>query len=111
MKLRKSVYKSEAWKDISKAYVLSKNCICERCGRAIYCDGISPYLPKQYRLRYVVHHKTYLNELNFTDKDIAYSNDNLELLCIDCHNKEHHPNNAVKGGFSFDEMGNLVQTN
>ena len=106
----KRLYKSKAWVSISKAYALSKNCICERCGRPVYVGGISEWLPKERRLGYIVHHKTYLNSDNITDDNIAYHTDNLELLCQDCHNREHHSGSATKEGVMFDEMGNLVKT-
>ena len=40
-------------------------------------------------LGYMVHHKEYINTANIWDTNITLSFDNLELLCIDCHNKEH----------------------
>ena len=38
---------------------------------------------------YIVHHKSYIDTSNIWDTDITLNFDNLELLCIDCHNKEH----------------------
>ena len=40
-------------------------------------------------LGYMVHHKQYLNKSNIYDANITMGFENLELLCIDCHNKEH----------------------
>lgn len=40
-------------------------------------------------LGYMVHHKQYLNKGNIYDANITMGFENLELLCIDCHNKEH----------------------
>jgi len=40
-------------------------------------------------LGYMVHHKQYLNKNNIYDANITMGFENLELLCIDCHNKEH----------------------
>lgn len=68
-------YNSKAWKRASAAYMASKHYICERCGR-----------PAQ-----ICHHKTYLNGTNVHDPAIALSFDNLEALCLDCHNAEHGP--------------------
>lgn len=37
----------------------------------------------------VVHHKIHLNSKNIFNPNITMSFENLELLCQDCHNKEH----------------------
>lgn len=42
---------------------------------------------------YMVHHKVYIDAKNIWNTDITLSFDNLELLCIDCHNKEHFERN------------------
>lgn len=41
----------------------------------------------------VVHHKEHLNSSNIHDPELTISFDNLELLCQDCHNKEHFEKN------------------
>lgn len=41
------------------------------------------------------------------DDSVAYDEDNLELLCIDCHNREHYLR-ATRKDVRFDEDGNLV---
>ena len=41
---------------------------------------------------YIVHHKDYININNIWDTDITLNFNNLELLCMDCHNKEHFNN-------------------
>ena len=108
--MRKDFYKSKAWKDNRKAFALSRYCICERCGKAVYVSGINDYLPKENRLRYVVHHKEYLNEDNYIDDSVALDWNNLELLCIDCHNKEHNVRqDATRCDLEFDDNGNLIQ--
>lgn len=66
-------YKGKAWRRVSAAYMSSKAYICERCGK-----------PAQ-----ICHHKTWLNGINVNDPNIALSFDNLEALCIECHNAEH----------------------
>ena len=101
-------YNTKAWKQNRVAYAISQNCICERCGRAVYVSGINSYLPKRKRLRYVVHHKEHLNETNYT-KDIAFDWNNLELLCIECHN-QIHGQQITKEGLTFDPNGNLIRT-
>lgn len=68
----------------------SKAYICERCGKpATIC-----------------HHKTYLNESNVHDPEIALNPANLEALCIDCHNAEHGLKHDIA---VFDATGNVSE--
>lgn len=55
----------------------------------------------------IVHHKVYLTQDNITDTAITLSFDNFELLCFDCHNKEHNANASIRAGFGFDADGNV----
>lgn len=66
-------YKSKRWQACRLAYFKNQNGICERCGQA----------------GKIVHHKVHLTAQNIHNPRIALSFDNLELLCQDCHNKEH----------------------
>ena len=67
----------------------SKNYVCERCGKpAVIC-----------------HHKRWLNDVNVNDPKIALSFDNLEALCLECHNAEHGSKHDVA---VFDAAGELV---
>ncbi|MFV9511816.1 HNH endonuclease [Tepidibacillus sp. LV47] len=90
----KKFYKSKAWEETRNAYYISKYGICERCGR-----------PAD-----IVHHKVYLNPSNINNPAITLSFNNLELLCIDCHNKEHSAKLPVSDGLMFDDEGNLIQS-
>ena len=105
---REQIYQSKAWKNVRLAYAVSKHCICERCGRPVYVSGVNDWLPKDRRLRYIVHHRTYITNENQNDESIVYDPNNLELLCIDCHNTEHKTS-GVRQGLRFDDMGNLVE--
>lgn len=40
-------------------------------------------------LGYIVHHKTYIDSHNIFNPEVTLNFDNLELLCLDCHNEEH----------------------
>lgn len=86
-------YKSKAWKQTRKAYANSQHGICERCG------GLGD----------IVHHKIHLTPENIFDANISLDWNNLELLCQDCHNKEHFAKNEVRTGLMFDENGQLVE--
>lgn len=84
----KSFYNSKAWRECSGAYMASKNYICERCGAvAVIC-----------------HHKKYINERNINNPYITLNFDNLEALCMDCHNLEHQRQGC---NVSFDDSGNI----
>ena len=103
-----SFYNTKAWKRNRVAYAISQHCICERCGRPVYVSGINDALPKNKRLRYIVHHKVHLTDENMMDDSIAFDWNNLELLCIDCHNIEHYEQ-PTRSELMFDENGNLVE--
>ena len=81
-------YWSKAWKRVSAAYMSSKSYICERCGA-----------PAQ-----ICHHRKWLNGVNVHDPTVALSFDNLEALCVSCHNIEHGLQHNVT---IFDEAGNV----
>ena len=70
--------------------------MCERCkARGIYKPG------------YIVLHKEYITPGNISNPNITLTLDNLEYVCEDCHNKEHHRNDKKKR-YAFDEAGNLI---
>ncbi len=85
----KSFYRSDAWKRTRNAYVRFRFGICERCGAA----------------GDIVHHKIYLTPRNIGNPHIALDFKNLELLCQDCHNKEH---GKCEKRYAFDEHGNVI---
>ncbi|MDY6086610.1 MAG: HNH endonuclease [Succiniclasticum sp.] len=91
---QKEFYRSRAWKRLSKAFLLSRNYICERCGQ-----------PAE-----IAHHKIYLTAENVTDPAISLNPDNLEALCQSCHNIEHFgQGGATAARLFFDDNGNLIQ--
>lgn len=91
----KDFYNSKTWRDTQRLYKQSKYGICERCKQ-----------PKGT----IVHHKQYLTPYNINDLDVSLSFDNLELLCIDCHNKEHFEKySAVREDVCFDALGRLIK--
>ena len=82
-------YSGKAWRKVSAAYMSSKSYVCERCGKpAVIC-----------------HHKKWLNDVNVNDPKIALSFDNLEALCLDCHNAEHGLRHDIA---VFDDAGEIV---
>ena len=87
-------YKSKRWQKLRKQKMML-NPFCERCFRS----GI-------YNSVYIIHHKEYITDLNYEDDNVFFNIDNLESLCLDCHNKEHF---AEEAEYSFDENGDLVK--
>ena len=81
-------YRSAAWRRLSRAFLLSRNYICERCGQ-----------PAE-----IAHHRQYLTPRNMNNPDISLNPDNLEALCMACHNTEHFGTGGVVAqGLTFDE--------
>ena len=89
-------YGGDAWKDCREAFLQSKGYLCERCS-----SDNDPVIAR------IAHHKTYLSRENIGDPAIAYAWANLEALCQDCHNREHHAGDA-KPRYKFDGRGNLI---
>ena len=71
-------YKSGAWKKTRAAYIREVGGLCERC----YKRGL--IVPAEQ-----VHHKIKLTPENLSNPEIALNWDNLEALCMDCHQAEH----------------------
>ncbi len=69
----------------------SKNYICERCG------GLAK----------IVHHKKHITPMNINDFNITLNWDNLQALCLECHNSVHGIGGATVDGIAFDENGDL----
>ena len=85
-------YHSAAWLKCRAAYIKSVNGLCERCmSRGIYKPG------------YIVHHKRHISPENISDPSILLSWDNLEYLCIDCHNQVHAHQDQINKRY---EVGN-----
>jgi len=72
----KAFYNSKAWLKCRASYIADRTAIdgglCQRCGE---------------ELGYIVHHKEWLTPENVNDPDIALNHDNLEYVCLLCHNK------------------------
>lgn len=59
---------------------------------------------------YIVHHKCYIDANNIYDTSITLNFDNLELLCLDCHNKEHFASKTFdNAGAVIDDNKNILQ--
>lgn len=88
-------YESKTWRDCQKAYMTKVNHLCERClARGRYEPAV------------VVHHRVHLTEENYGNAELTYGFDNLEALCLACHNDEHG-RTKIKRRWKFVE-GELV---
>ena len=84
-------YKSKSWRGCRDAFFSYRQGVCERC------TG-----PGE-----IVHHKEYITPSNINNPEITLNWDNLELLCRECHNREHG-NQVTDDGVCFDENGDLI---
>lgn len=55
-----------------------------------------------------VHHIIHLTEKNVIDPEVSLNQENLLLLCNECHNKVHGRFEGKKE-YGFDSDGNLVK--
>jgi len=85
-------YKSKAWQKTREAYIAARHGLCERCGAG----------------GKIVHHRVHLTPDNINDPGITLSFDNLELLCQECHNREHHETVPAADGLRFTADGDLI---
>ena len=93
-------------RDFAKAFYLSKEWRAARdyifnrdSGLCVSCGNVGE----------IVHHKIHLSPQNISDQFISLGEENLELLCRDCHGAEHATQLAAGKEFKFDENGNLVE--
>ena len=107
--IRKDFYNSKAWKLVRKNVWLKQNLLCSRCHKPVYVDGISEWIPKEQRRTGIVHHKIYLDNFNVSDDAIALDEKNLEGICKECHELEHHKDQVTRNEFMFNEDGDLIQ--
>ena len=82
------------------AYFSYRCGLCERCGEA----------------GKIVHHKIHLTPENIHDPRVTLNFKNLELLCYDCHSKEHEAErlhremkreHAAKSRYTVDRDGTI----
>lgn len=93
----KKFYKSKEWIKCRNSYISSVYGLCERCEQP----------------GYIVHHKVHLNQSNINDPNVSLNHDNLEYLCLECHNKHHdferEKKPITRDGLKFNENGELIK--
>ena len=89
----KAFYLSKEWRK-ARAYIFSRDGgLCVKCGA----------------LGEIVHHREHLTPENISNPVIALGEDNLELLCRNCHTLAHAGELPVDSRLMFDEEGNIVE--
>lgn len=89
----RNFYKSKAWKKC-REYIYNKyHGLCVECGK-----------PGEE-----VHHIIWLSPDNMNDTSITLGEDNLILLCRDCHMNKHRKKEVTKTGLIFNDDGELIQ--
>ena len=71
-------YTSKAWRDLSYSLKIKANGKCNRCGETLLDFS-----------KLIGHHKKELTEDNVDNPEIALNPIHIEIICHDCHNKEH----------------------
>ena len=108
---RRKFYNSKSWNQVRKNVWLKQKLLCNRCNKPVYVDGISPFISKEKRRIGIVHHKIYLNDTNVYDDNVTLNESNLEGVCKECHELEHHQDIITRKEYVFDSEGNLVLKN
>lgn len=71
-------YCTKAWRDLSYVLKVAVKGKCSRCNEIL--EDFS---------QLIGHHKTELTEENVDDPNISLNPELIEIICFDCHNKEH----------------------
>lgn len=74
-------YTLKPWRDLSYNLKIAAGGKCNRCDFQVINQEDFKYL--------IGHHKIELTEDNVDDPVISLNPDNIEIICHDCHNKEH----------------------
>ncbi len=87
------IYHTSKWRKLRLSYYRSQYGICEHCGEpGKIVDHIKP-----------------ITKDNLNDPEITFGWNNLQLLCVSCHNKKtFQKHSPIREGFGFDSNGNLI---
>jgi len=90
---RYEFYGTKEWVKLARYIRIKYYYTCQVCGRrGVY-----------------VHHIIHITNDNLNDPNITLNENNLTLLCLDCHNDIHMGTSAVRKDLKFDGKGNLVK--
>jgi 5-methylcytosine-specific restriction protein A len=88
-------YKSKAWLDCREGFIKFVHGLCNRCD--------SP--------GFIVHHKILLTPNNINDPEATLNWEQLEYLCLECHNQEHMSKHKeiIREGLKFNDKGEVIK--
>ena len=91
----KRFYNSKLWRKCRAAYISTvPGGLCEHCNESV---------------GHIVDHIEEINIHNIDDPNITLNHDNLQFLCLECHNtKTFKKHSSIRDGFTFDNEGNLI---
>ena len=92
-------YNSKQWKDCRKSYISKVHGLCEHC---LENDKHVP--------GYIVDHIEEITPVNINDPEITLNHDNLQYLCLECHNTKTFGKDVevIREGLEFDRDGNII---
>lgn len=96
----KKFYKSRAWQQCRTSYISTVHGLCEHC---LEDDKYTP--------GYIVDHIIEINPSNINNPEITLNHQNLQFLCLPCHNTKHFGKDieVIREGLSFDGDGNIIE--
>ncbi len=74
----KRFYASQEWMDFRFNLILERGPVCQRCGRLVTDTS-----------KLIGHHRITLAPQNINDPSFTLNKDYVELICFECHNREH----------------------
>lgn len=95
----KKFYNSKQWRKCRESYILKVNGLCEHCLK----DG-------NHTPGYIVDHIKEITPDNIDDPYITLNHENLQYLCLVCHNRKTFGKDleVTREGLIFDDNGNLI---
>ena len=74
----KKLYVSDEWRSFRYNLIQERGPVCQQCSRVMVDTS-----------KLIGHHKIILTPQNINDLSVTLNKDNVDLICFDCHNKEH----------------------
>ncbi len=78
----KRFYSLKPWLDLSYKLKIERGGKCSKC-------SFTPTTKEEWSLL-IAHHIIELTEDNINNPNISLNPSNIEIICLNCHNKEHH---------------------
>lgn len=92
----KKFYNSSLWKK-TRDYIYNRESgVCQKC-------------KGEFGAGEIVHHIIHLNSNNINDPNITLNEENLILVCRECHARIHEGLPALEENLGFDYDGNLIE--